>query len=145
MPNGLLPSEGIAQQLECILKKSVSGIPPWLLILWVNDITPTFATAFEDLVEATWSGYSPVVLDRPTWTTPTISSNCATSTWGTDPLVWYVGGGPPETNYGYAMLDSTTNRIQFIQRFDTADIAPTAPGARVTLLPRYTLTSCSCP
>lgn len=145
MPDGLLPAEGIGQQLECILSRTVSGVPPWGCILWVNDITPTAATVLDDLVEATWSGYSPMTLPRSDWTTPVVTYGCAVSTWGTTPIVWYVTGGPSETVYGYALVDTTAGVIRYVQRFEEADIEPVEVGGRVSLLPRYTLTSCACP
>lgn len=145
MPDGLLPAEGIAEQLACILQKTVSGVLPWTLVLWVNDITPTFATVYADLQLATFGGYFPVTLTRAEWTDPVVDYGCASSTWGTDVTTWYVTSGPTETPYGYAMLDSVTNVIRFIQRFEDADIAPVEVGGRVTLLPRYTLTSAPCP
>lgn len=145
MPDGILPSEGIAQQLECILSRTVSGIPPWVLMLWVNDLVPTTETVLDDLEEASWSGYSALTLSRADWTTPTVDHGCAVSTWGTTPVVWYVTGGPTETNYGYALIDPTALVIRFVQRFEPGDIAPVEVGGRVTLLPRYTLCSCACP
>lgn len=144
MPSGILPDEGIALQLECILKRTVAGISPWSLILWTNDITPTFATVLADLTEATFLGYTRVTLDRSTWTTPTVHDGCAHSTWGTDAIVWNVTGGPVETLYGYAMIDPTMNVIRFVQRFDAEDIAPIILGGKVLLLPEYTLTSAEC-
>lgn len=145
MPDGILPKEGIAEQLECILSKPVSGVAPWTLILFVNDLVPTALTVYADLVEATWSGYTRYVLDRDQWTEPEVSYGCAVSTWGEEPVQWYVTGGPSETNYGYALIDATQDVIRFIQRFEPEDIAPVMAGGRVTLLPRYTLTSCACP
>lgn len=145
MPDGILPNEGIGQQLECILSRSVGGVAPWKLILWVNDIDPDADTTFADLVEASWSGYTALTLPRSDWTTPMVINGCAVSTYTETPQVWYVTGGPTETNYGYALVDSITNVIRFIQRFEEEDLAPVEPGGRVTLLPRYTLTSCACP
>jgi hypothetical protein len=145
MPDGILPSEGLGDQLEYILKRSVSGVGPWVLKLWVNDLVPTEATVLADLVFASWGGYSPVTLTRPEWTVPVVDEGCAVSTWGEDALVWYVTSGPTETNYGYALVDDSAGVIRFIQRFEEEDIAPVAVGGRVTLLPRYSLTSCACP
>ncbi len=144
MPDGVLPDEGIGLQLECILSRSVAGISPWQLLFWVNDLVPDADTVYADLIEATWGGYSRVTLTRSSWQTPTVGGGCAHSQYGTEALVWYVTGGPTETNYGYAMIDPTTNKIQFIQRFDDADISPVSIGARVVLLPEYTLTSAAC-
>jgi len=145
MPDGLLPNEGIGDQLEYVLKRSVAGVLPWQLIFFTNDIVPDADTVLADLVEATWSGYSRLTLDRSEWTTPEVNDGCAHSTWGTDPQVWYVTGDSDETNYGYAFIDYTSGVIRFIQRFDDDDIQPVTPGGKVTLLPTYTMTSAACP
>lgn len=145
MPDGILPDEGIGDQLEYILKRPIPGVLPWQLLLWVNDIEPDHETVLDDLEEATFSGYARVDVDRALWTTPEVDNGCATSTWQAYPTVWHVTGGPIETVYGYAMIDVVEGVIRFIQRFEDADIAPTVIGARLALLPRYTLTSAACP
>jgi hypothetical protein len=145
VPDGLLPDEGIGAQCEYILKRSIAGVLPWQLIYFVNDIVPTSATVLDDLEEASWGGYTRLTLDRDQWQTPTVHSGCAHSTWGTDAQVWFVTGGPTQTNYGYAYIDFTAGVIRFIQRFDDADIEAVTVGGKVSILPAYTLTSAACP
>jgi hypothetical protein len=144
MPAGLLPSEGIGDQLEYILKRSISGVLPWTLIFWTNDIEVDCDTVLDDLVEATFGGYTRLTLDRNEWITPVVDGCCATSTWKTVAQVWNVTSGPTETIYGYAYVDFTAGVIRFIQRFDEEDIAPIVVGGKVTILPKYTLTSAEC-
>jgi len=96
MPDALLPDEGIGQQLECILQRTVSGVLPWNLMLWVNDIVPDTDIVLADLVEATFGGYSQVTLTRSDWTTPDVHDGCAHSTWMITPTVWNVTSGPTE-------------------------------------------------
>lgn len=145
MAEGFIPNEGIADQLEYILKRSVSGVLPWQLIFWTNDLVPDFDTVLDDLTEATFSGYNRLTMDRSNWTTPTVHNGCAHSTWGTEAQVWYVTGGPVETIYGYAYIDPGAAKIRFVQRFDDGDIQPIRIGGKVTILPTYTLTSAACP
>ncbi|MCE5292093.1 MAG: hypothetical protein LLG14_23020 [Nocardiaceae bacterium] len=145
MPAGLLPDEGIAAQLEYILKASISGVLPWQLMLFVNDIVPTHATVLADLVEATFQGYARVNLTRSEWTTPTVHDGCAHSTWGSTVVTWYVNGGPTETIYGYAYVDASMGVIRLVQRLDAGDIRPVEIGGKVTMLPEYSLTSAECP
>lgn len=145
MPEGIIPDEGLDNVLLRILDPSRGGTATWRLILWVNDIEPDHATVLADLVQATWGGYSFVTLDPLKWTTPVITDGCASSDYDTSPLQWWVTGGPTETNYGYALTDPGAGVIRFIQRFDEEDIAPVEVGARVVLLPKYTLTSAACP
>lgn len=145
MPDQLLPDEGIAQQLASILSAPIPGLLPWTLILFVNDVVPDASTVLGDLVQATFPGYTPATLTRADWTTPTVISGCAHSTWGTDPLLWFVTGPTSETLFGFAMCDLILGVLRTVQRFDDSDIQPLAPGQRIALLPEYTLTSAPCP
>lgn len=145
MPDQILPNEGIADQLGYILKAPIPGVVPWTLILFTNDIVPDASTVLADLVPATFPGYTPATLDRADWTAPVVLSACAHSTWGTDPIVWFVTGPTTETVYGYAMCDLSFGVIRAVQRFDDADITPLRAGGRLSLLPEYTMTSAPCP
>jgi hypothetical protein len=144
VPAGLLPDEGLANQLQYILSDPISGVINWKLLLFVNDIVPDFGTVLADLTEATWTGYSSVILDRSTWTTPTVSAGCATSTYGTTAIIFDVGMGPVQTNFGCAYVDPSMSVLRFVQRFDDADIAPIVVGGQFQILPQYTLTSAAC-
>lgn len=144
MPAGLLPQEGIGDQLEYILRANISGVAPWQMIFFKNNVIPDENTVLADLEEADFGGYMRLTMTRATWTSPTLSGHCATSTWGSDAVVWSVTGGPPQTLYGYAYIDFTSGVIRFVQRFDDADISPIVVGGQITLLPQYTLTSAAC-
>lgn len=144
MPAGLLPNEGLADQLEYILKRSISGVLPWELMFWVNDIEVGPATVLADLVEASWEGYVRLTMDRSMWTPPTVSAGCAHSTWGEEAVEWFVLGGPIETLYGLAYVDASMGVLRFVQRFDEDDIREIEIGGKVLVLPEYTLTSAEC-
>lgn len=144
MSAGLIPDEGIAAQLEYILRAPILGVLPWEAWLFVNDLEPTIETVLDDLELPTWSGYSAWTLAREQWSTPDVENGCARSVWGTDPLRWTHGGGPSQTPYGYALVDRSSDLIRFIQRFDDDDIAPLDPGATLVMQPVYTLGSHEC-
>jgi hypothetical protein len=144
MPAGLLPNEGIADQLRYILMSPISGVLPWQLIMWTTDIVPDADTVLDDLVEATFTGYSQLTLDRANWLIGEPEDGCVHATWGAYAQVWYCTGGPVETIYGYAYVDASLGVIRFIQRFDDADISPLQIGGKIMLLPEYTLRSAEC-
>jgi hypothetical protein len=144
MPNGILPDQGIGAQLEYILKSSITGVLPWELWLWINDLEPDNTTVLEDITEATFGGYHRVTLQRSQWTSPTVNEGCATSYAGTVPIVWTVGTSSPQTIYGCAYVDRSSNLLRYIQRFDDGDIITTEIGMEFSLLPQYTLTSAAC-
>jgi hypothetical protein len=144
MPDGILPNEGIALQLSCIVRAIIFGVNEWELMLWVNDIEPDADTVLADLQEPSWSGYIRKALPRPTWTFPTVSDGCATSEYGTTPQQWTVGSTTSEMIHGYAMVDPTAGVLRFVQRLEPEEIIPLVMGQVVKLLPRYTLTSAAC-
>lgn len=144
MPDGILPDEGIGDQLEYIIRTPIVGVLPWELRLWVNDIEIESGIELADLQEATFGGYNRVTMGRDQWTVPVVDEGCARSTWGTYPYRWDVTAGPIETVYGYAMVDVVAGVIRFIQRFEEQDIKPIVIGEFLKLLPVYTLTSAAC-
>lgn len=144
MPAGLIPNEGLGPTLQELLGAVVPSVLPWELMFFVNDLVPDADTVLADLTEATWAGYMRLTLSRDLWTTPTVADGCAHSTFTTEATVWYVTGGPTETNYGYAFVDTTSGVIRFIQRFDDEDIEPVVIGGKVVMLPEYTYTSHEC-
>lgn len=144
MSAGLIPEEGIAAQLEYILRAAIVGVLPWEAWLFVNDLEPTTETVLADLEAPGWSGYNPWTLAREGWSVPEVVDGCARSAWGTDPLRWTHGGGPAQTVYGYALVDRSNDVIRFVQRFDSEDIAPLDPGATLVMQPVYTLGSHEC-
>jgi len=134
----VLPDEGLNDQLSYVIKTTISGVADWLLVLFKNNLTPTQATVYADLTLATFGGYSAVTLTRGTWTSPTIISDKAVSTWGTTPTFWTVTSGS-ETIYGYAMVTASSPVIRGIERF--ASPVAVSAGGILALLPRYTFTT----
>jgi len=145
VPNGVLPEEGIAKQLEYLLKSEIAGVLPWQLWLWVNDIEVDAETVLADLEEATFGGYVRATLTRSEWEGFTVAHGCCIADWGAEPIVWFVTDDTEETVFGYALVDATTEVIRFVQRFDAEDIEPLEIGGKFLLRPRYTLTSAECP
>jgi hypothetical protein len=144
MPAGLLPDEGIADQLAYLLQRSISGVLPWSLIFFVNDIEPTSDTVLSDLEEASFGGYVRLTMTRNDWVIGVPSEGCVHATWQSYAQVWYCTAGPVQTIYGYAYVDFTAGVIRFIQRFDPDDVAELPVGGRILLLPEYTLRSAEC-
>lgn len=141
MASIVAPNEGLPDLLRYILKSAISGVFPWKLGLFVNDIEPDQALVFGDLVEPTWFDYSRKTLDRDTWTDPVIVDDHAVSEWGDLPLVWLNGSSGPDTVYGVFYLDETAGVLRLVQRFDPGDVREIGPGGQVSYLPRVTLTT----
>jgi len=144
MPNGIIPDESLDIPLVYWLKQPISGVGDWKLILWVNDYVPVAGTTMANLTEATWGGYSRITMTRSLWQSPVISAGCGTIQWGTSPWVYFVTGGPIQTNYGWAMLDEASGKVRWVQRFDPDDLDPIEIGGKFVFWPTITGTSAAC-
>lgn len=134
----VLPNEGLADQLNYIIRQTISGVLPWELQLYSNDFDPDQGTVLSDLLEATFTGYSGVTMTRSDWTAPVISANKAVSTWGTDPTSWTCTAGG-QTIYGYMAVDTALGVLRIVERFATPVVV--GVGGIISVLPRYTFTT----
>lgn len=134
---GLVPNEGLFDELEYIIKRTISGVNPWDLYLYTNGITPNALTVFADLVDATFTGYTHQSLTRSNWTTPVLSVDRVSSTWGTTPILFTNTGITTETIRGYAFVDPILLVLRGIQALDPCDIIPLVPGGMFAILPTF--------
>lgn len=140
----VLPDEGLIEQHQDLLGIPRTALPRYLW-LFSNDLEPDADTVLADLVQCTFGGYHAVLLDPAQFTGFTASGGCSHCTWASSPYAWSVTGGPIETVYGWAMVDTLAGVIRRVQRFDDADIAPVQIGEQFLLLPEFTLNSSECP
>lgn len=141
MPNGIVPDEGLQRECLDILDNAGTAFSAWVILLWVNDYTPTEDTTLADLTEASFTGYSRRSLTASEWSVPVVAAHKATSTWGSAPLVWTNGNASAVTVYGCAYYDTLAGRLRFVERFDDADIVAVEPGGTIAVTPRFSLRS----
>jgi hypothetical protein len=134
----VLPNEGLPTLLGWMLRDDTSAVPSNTLILFSSDTTPTQATVYADLTEAGFTGYSPVTIDRATWTSPVVDDDHAVSTWDTTPILWLPESGP-QIIYGYAVVTPSSPVILWCERFATP--ITVEDGGVLALLPRFALTT----
>lgn len=149
MPPGILPSEGIQDQLSYVLSATITPtVVPWQLLLLAADpgSPPPASIKLSDLVECNFPGYTRAILPRSQWQLPTLTADgCAVSQWGTSPILWTCTGVTTNKCYGYAMIDAGYGLIRFIQRFDDSDVIDLIQiGGVISLVPQYTYTSAVC-
>jgi hypothetical protein len=131
----VLPNEGLPTLLSYWLGRVSNSFAPWSLVLFSNNLTPDQATVYADMTLASFGGYSPVTLGPTTWTSPTIVSGKAVSTYDVTPQTWTVSSGSG-TIYGAAIVTPTSPIIIAIERF-AYPIALTVGGV-LGYLPRIT-------
>lgn len=138
----VLPNEGLVDQLAYMVKEPISGVLPWQLRLWSNNLTPGQATVLADLTECTFTGYSRVTMTRSSWQNFEVITNRARAQWGSSATSWTCTGSP-QTVYGYAMVDTALGVIRGVERFDTPQVLAT--GGVLSVLPRYSYTTNTSP
>lgn len=141
MANGIVPDEGLADELSAIVVNPATEFAAWSLLLWVNDYTPDESTTLADLTEASFTGYSRRSLIASQWQAPTVAAHLATAVWGTTPQVWTNGDSGDVTVYGCAYFDTVAGVLRFVERFDDADIVAVTPGGTIAVTPRFSLRS----
>jgi hypothetical protein len=132
------PNEGLPDQLDYLLRAPISGVPPWLLMLWSNALVPDQDTVYAQLTEATFQGYSRITLSRATWTASVILDDAAVSTYGTTPQIW-ICTGSVQTIQGWAIITPVASVIRYIEPFP--EPVELEVGQPVGVLPRVTLTT----
>lgn len=104
-----------------LLKRSILGplAPPsiWHLRVFVNNYVPLRNVLLSNLVEASWSGYAPVVLDPMLWTTVQSVGGVATTYYTTSPTLFTPFSGMNNT-YGYYLTFDNGAELLWVQRFD---------------------------
>jgi hypothetical protein len=145
MPAVVIPDEGNQQQHEMSLGVLPVVFVPWSLVLFANDLTPDATTVLADIEQPTFNGYGPVLLDPALWQFTPPASGCSHAQWGSLPYAWSVNGGPIQTIYGWAWIDTAAGVIRRIQRFEPTDIAPIVIGEQFTLPVLATFTGAECP
>lgn len=139
MPNHqIIPDEGLARILASIVQLPVTGVTPWMLRLFVNDIEPDRDTVLADLVEASFGGYGAYTMVRSYWTDPVVTDHKAKSTWKTTATTWTVTSSP-ETVYGMYYTDDDFNVIRGVYRFDSPYVLEV--GGKLGVIPEMTLAS----
>jgi len=73
----------------------------WTLRLFSNNVTINDASTIGSVVEAVFTGYSPIV---PSWATPTLVGGVPTRVGST--VTWTYSGGSTYTVYGIFMTDA---------------------------------------
>ncbi len=106
--------------------------------LYTNDLDPDLETVLEDLVEATFPGYSAQIVQQ--WTPPILVGADAAS-YG-DPVLWERSvSGLPQTIYGYYVTAGPTSDLLWAERRAAGPVVVSAAGDPVYLTPALTLQS----
>lgn len=128
-----VPNEGEVEFLKILITDTAN----WWVKLYQNPRTPTDGDTTANYTEATFTGYNGN--QSPTnWTVPAIDGSGMARTTA-DPLDFDFTGGPPQTIYGYYVIN-TAGKLLWAEQF-MPPVNLTAPGDKITLTPSLTLCS----
>lgn len=105
-----------------------------ILHLYTNNLTPTKATAYTDVTEATQAGYAAITLTGPSWTVGTNTAGTNVATYSAQTFTFTTA----VTCYGYFMT-SVTSDLLWVERFSTAPFTLPAGGGEIEIVPQLTL------
>lgn len=113
----LVPNASELTLLEAMLSSFDSG-SELKFKLFKNDITPSDSTNLaSSFTEATFTGYSEVVLDPDEWVYATVSGK-AKATYSDETLTWVCTAAPHDV-YGYFVVDNSETNVIWAERFFT--------------------------
>lgn len=128
--------------IDQLAKQAIGDSPDaWSLSvgLYVNNVSPTYATVLSDLTECTAAGYSEQALSAGSWTGST-SAGVASYAY---PAVTFTmtGSGGGQTIYGHFIKDTVTGELLRSQLWGTPFAIPSG-GAVVTVTPAWSDEEC---
>ncbi|MCE5292097.1 MAG: hypothetical protein LLG14_23040 [Nocardiaceae bacterium] len=117
--NMVIPNEGKTLALDRWLDPDGNPGEDWIVRLYSNNYTPVDSSTLASFTEATFTGYSAVLVEMNDWGAASITTNVAYSTSSVTPSYTCTGGGG-QTVYGWYAEGATSGKVLAAQRFDTA-------------------------
>lgn len=116
MPNMVIPNEGKLLWLQWMVKTEDADFGDTAVVLYSNDYTPIAASVYASFTHATFTGSSPVAIERGYYVDPSLTGDVAYIGLD-DPPSWTCSGAGPQTCYGWLLYDVTTSTALAAQRF----------------------------
>lgn len=128
------PNEGESRMLETIVNKTAAET--LTLKLFGNNITPGEADTAATYTEVSGGGYAAKTMTGANWTAANGSNSYITHSAQT---FSFTGATTPNTVYGYYLVQSTSNRVMWAERFSDGPYAINNNGDSITITARLEL------
>lgn len=126
MPQAFVSDVGSNYLTRLLLRDPTVPTGDWYLRIFVNNFAPNVESVPGDFVEATWPGYSPVLLDPVNWLPPFVGTYGSTSFWGNQPQQFKPTSGSYSLYGWYVTLE--TSLFLWGQQFSASvGVNPTSP------------------
>jgi hypothetical protein len=110
----IVPTEGEIQLLTKMIKAALTTDENYIMHLNNNNYTPVAGSTLTNFTETGFTGYAAVTLTRAGWSTPTIVSGNAQSTYAQQS---WTCTGTGDTIYGYYVVGPTSGKVLWAEQF----------------------------
>lgn len=114
------PDEALLEIQDLMLSEDL------ILHLFINNVTPSFATILANLTDATFIGYSPRTLAPADWISKGIYGHHGYAL--ATPIPFVNGEAVPTSCYGYFLTNALGTKLRQAVRFDSAPVTKLAGG-----------------
>jgi len=128
----IVPNDAKTRLVKLTL--GVTATYPLHINLFQNNYIPGPSTLQSNMVGASFSGYSGIVLSGLSVSATLDGSNRALASWSA--CTWTKSGPTGNTIYGYSVTDSAGNML-WVERFDSP-IPMLSDGAYLVITPQFT-------
>jgi hypothetical protein len=132
----VVPQSGLRSMLESFLSLDKA------LLLFGNDIQPAAGDAIDRYVEPQFKGYEPIILKPSLWTID--EKNPTTALYPAQTFI-ALDWQPPETVFGYLVIDRDSGVLQWAERFEPTTESPDVPyliqasGQTIKIVPSFSV------
>lgn len=128
----LVPNAAEDLVLQAIVNKTAAQT--LVLKLYTNNVTPAEGDTEASYAEAGGSGYAAVTLTAASWTVTPGAPTAAEY-----PQVTFTFSGALGNVYGYFVVQTTSGKLMWAERFPGAPFNVQADGDQIKVTPRLTL------
>lgn len=121
----VVPDLGEIELLKVMLQTALAVDQVWHVHLFQNDYHPNRESVLDDFVEATFSGYEVLDLNRDQWLDPVTIGGVASTTYGVTLASWVSTSGS-QVVYGYYVTDEGDSVVLWAERTSDGTVVSTS-------------------
>ncbi len=126
-----IPDEGLALNLDTLVRAGLVLDQPLELRLYVNDLVPQRTTVLANFTEASFGGYSRRVIERADWSAAAVAADHVARIARTAGPFVYTPTTAGETVYGVYLVDVDAGKVRWQGRFATPKVCVIGTPFRV--------------
>jgi hypothetical protein len=117
-----VPDEGLALNLDTLIRAGLILDQPLELRLYVNDLVPQRTTVLANYTEASFGGYSRRVIERADWSPAAVAADHVARIVRTAGAFTFTPTTDGQTVYGCYLVDVDAGKVRWQGRFATPKV-----------------------